>query len=177
MKKQERCENREPVGDERRESLPLWKRSVIVSDMETNSENGGTLADVEAAGVAGRRAAQPWWLLALEVLVVAGVWAVVFGREPTLRNIAVAFAVFAVPVLALRVIAKRRGRAGAFASGSRAAAVYWTGFFAAMIAGMLSTDVLEPGRPLTFAAVFLLTIAVYGGCLVAAERIAVRPSS
>lgn len=177
MKKQERCENREPVVDERRESLPLWKRSVIVSDMETNSENGGTLADVEAAGVAGRRAAQPWWLLALDILLVAGLWAMTFGGDQSWSHILLAFAAFAVPVLLLWWITKRRGRAATFVPRSRAANVFWVGFIGAMVGAIVVARNLEPGRALTVVAVFLVVMVVYGGCRVAAERIAVRPSS
>ncbi|MBS4101509.1 hypothetical protein [Tsukamurella paurometabola] len=145
--------------------------------METNSENGGTLADVEAAGAAGRRAALPWWLIALEVLVVAGVWSMLYGGEQTWRNIGLTVAVFAVPAAVLVVVAKRRGRAGELASGSRASVVHLSGFFGAMIAGMISTKYLEAGRPLTYAAVFLIVVVLYGGCRVAAERIALRRPS
>ncbi|NMD56450.1 MULTISPECIES: hypothetical protein [Tsukamurella] len=145
--------------------------------METNSEDGGTLADVEAAGAAGRRAALPWWLLALEVLFVAGVWSMVYGGPQTWRNILLAFAVFAVPVMVLVVIAKRRGRVGAFAPGSRASVVSWVGFFGAMFAGMISAKYLEAGRPLTYVAVFAVVVVIYGGCRVAAERLTVRQSA
>lgn len=146
--------------------------------METNSDDvAGSLEGVGAAAEAGRRAAQPWWLIALEVLLVAGLWSMVYGGEQTWRNIALALVVFALPVVVLVVIAKRRERIGGFASGSRAAVVYWTGFFAAMFAGMISTKHLESGRPATYAAVFCVVVVLYGGCRVAAERIAVRPPS
>ncbi|TWS23723.1 hypothetical protein FK268_15820 [Tsukamurella sputi] len=145
--------------------------------METNPEDGGTLADVEAAGVAGRRAALPWWLLALEVLFVAGMWSMVYGGPQTWANILLAFAVFAVPVVVLVVIAKRRGRVGEFAPGSRASVVSWVGFFGAMFAAMTMSNFLEVGRPQAYVAVFLVVMVVYGGCRVAAERLAVRQAA
>ncbi|CAM3314835.1 hypothetical protein [Tsukamurella hominis] len=177
MKKRERYENRDPVADERRESLPIWKRFAIVSGVETNSEPGGTLDDVEAAGVAGRRAAQPWWMLALEVLIVAGVWSMVYGGPQTWRNILLAFAVFIVPVVVLAVIAMRRGRVGEFAPGSRASVVSWVGFIGAMVAAMMTSNAVEPGRPAAYVAVFVVVMVVYGGCRLAAERLAVRQAA
>ncbi|BDD83658.1 hypothetical protein TPB0596_34210 [Tsukamurella pulmonis] len=145
--------------------------------METNPEAGGTLDDALAAGAAGRRAALPWWLLTLDVLLVAGLWSAVFGGEQTWRNILLSFAVFALPVLAVWAITRRRGRVGAFAPGSRAAVVFWSGFFGAMFAAMFATGHLEPGRPLTYLTVFLLVVVIYGGGRIAAERIAVgRPA-
>ncbi|CAM3774370.1 hypothetical protein ACXYTP_06010 [Tsukamurella ocularis] len=146
--------------------------------METNSDDAaGSLEDVGVAAEAGRRAAQPWWLIALEVVMVAGLWAMTFGGDQSWRNILIAFAVFALPVLVLWGIAKRRGRASAFVAGSRASTVFWGGFIGAMASAIVATKVLEPGRPFAVAVVFLLVAAIYGVGRVMAERLAVRRPS
>lgn len=145
--------------------------------METNSENDGTLDDIEVAAVAGRRAALPWWLLTLEVLLVAGLWAMIFGGDLAWSHILLAFAVFVVPVLLLWWITKRRGRAAVLVPGSRAANVFWVGFMGAMAGAVVVTKLLEPGRALTIVVVFVVVTVVYGGGRVVAERFVVRQAA
>ncbi|WP_248491117.1 hypothetical protein [Tsukamurella sp. PLM1] len=108
---------------------------------------------------------------------MAGLWAMIFGGDQSWSHILLSFAVFAVPLLLLWWFTKRRGRAAAFVPGSRAANVFWVGFFGAMGGAIIVTKNLEPGRAITIVVVFLVVIVVYGGCRLAAERIVLRQAA